>query len=134
MKIIFALIISVVLFSQCKDEKLKMNYTYLDQNNNRYYISQLNIDYHPIKASKSSSGVYDGGEEKEVSISEESYAEIVSLAEQFLSNKNHENINREMLTAILYSKDQYENKRSVILKSSEKRIQFENLLKEALKK
>jgi len=134
MRIVFILLACILLFPQCKDEKIKMNYTYVDQNNNRYYISQLSIDYHPIKASESSSGVYDGGEEKKVSISEENYTELVSLAEEFLSTKNSKNIKREMLTAILYSKDQNENKRSIVLRPSEKRSQFEKLLKEFLKK
>ena len=133
MRIFFTLIACVILFTQCKDENIKMNYTYIDQNNNRYYISQFKIDYHPIKASESSSGVFDGGEEKSVSISEQNHAQIVELAEQFLINKYHENLKREMLTAVLYSKDQYDNKRSVILKASDKRTQFENLLKEAIK-
>lgn len=134
MRYFFTLIACIMLFSQCKDEKIKMNYTYVDQNNNRYYISQFTIDYRPIKPSESSSGVYDGGEEKTVTLSELNYAEIVTLAEQILKNKYHENLKREMLTAVLYSKDQNDNKRSVILKPSEKRTQFENLLKEALKK
>ena len=134
MRYFFSLIACLVLFSQCKDEKIKMNYTYVDQNNNRYYISQFTIDYRPIKASESSSGVYDGGEEKTVTVSEVNYTEIVALAEQILENKYHENLKREMLTAVLYSKDQDDNKRSVILKPSEKRTLFEKLLKEALKK
>ena len=134
MRIVFTLLACIILFLQCKNEKVKVNYTYVDQNNNRYYISQLSIDYHPIKASESSSGVYDGGEEKKVTISVENYTELVSLAEDILSNKNHENIKREMLTAILYSKDQNENKRSIVLRPSVKRSQFEKLLKEALKK
>jgi len=124
----------LLLFTQCKDEKLKMNYTYVDQNNNRYSINQLTIDYRPIKASESSSGTYDGGEEKNVSITEEEYSEIISIAEYFLSNKELVNQKREMLTAILFTKDQNENKRKVILRSSEKRTQLEKLLKEALKK
>lgn len=134
MRINFILLACIILFSQCKEEETKMNYTYVDQNNNRYYISQLSIDYHPIKPSESSSGVYDGGEEKKVSVSEENYIALVSIAEQFLSNKNHENINREKSTSILYSKDQNDNKRSIVLKPSEERTQFEYLLKEALKK
>lgn len=133
-KITITLIACLVLFTQCRDEKIRMNYTYVDQNNNRYYISQLTINYRPIKASESSSGVYDGGEEKTVSISEKEYSDIVVLAEQFLSNKNNENIKREMLTAILYSKDQNDNKRNVVLRSSKERSLFEEKLQTALKK
>lgn len=124
----------ILLFTQCKDEKLKMNYTYIDQNNNRYYISQFNIDYRPIKASESSSGIYSGGDEASVSVSEEKYNEVVTIAEEFLTNKDNENIKREMLTSVLYSKDQHDNKRKVVLRSSEKRTKLENLLKDAIKK
>ncbi|MBV1924813.1 MAG: hypothetical protein KUG68_12385 [Flavobacteriaceae bacterium] len=133
-KIFIGLLTCLVIFTQCKDEQLKMNYTYVDQNNNRYSINHLTIDYRPIKASESSSGTYDGGEEKKVSITEEEYSEITSIAEDFLSNKELENQKREMLTAILYSIDQHENKRKVILRSSEKRTLLEKILKEALKK
>ncbi len=134
MRTVLIFIGCILLFTQCKDEKIKMNYTYVDQNNNRYYMSQFNIDYRPIKASESSSGVYSGGEEASVTVSEEKYNEIVSIAEEFLTDKDNENNKREMLTSILYSQDQHENKRKVVLRSSKKRTQLENLLKDAIKK
>jgi hypothetical protein len=36
--------------------------TYIDKNNNTYKITESEVEYIPIKASESSSGMYSGGE------------------------------------------------------------------------
>ncbi|MBS4013013.1 MAG: hypothetical protein KGZ97_04530 [Bacteroidetes bacterium] len=59
---------------------------FIDQNNNSYEISPDLIKYIPIKPAESSSGIYSGGDSKEVKIGTDDFMNLFFLAENALNN------------------------------------------------
>jgi len=109
----------------------KLNYT--DQNNNTYFITETTLSYLPIKKRNSSSGVYDGGEKKEITLTTSQFIEINQLANQLFKDTTLHTDKRKMRTSILSSKNNTSFLK-VILIPSEKRIFFEKSLKSYLNK
>lgn len=106
-----------------------MNYSYTDQNNNSYYISENEIRYVPISPSESSSGVYSGGTKKSVSISKTQFSEISKKCDAIFNTPNLQTNQRRMMTSILRFSNSSESKK-IILKTSEEREELEYILKE----
>ena len=113
--------------TSCSWKKPSMTYTYTDQNNNRYYISNTKMRYLPIKASESSSGDYNGGDPTTISITEAQFAEIIALAEAVWNATTTHTQKREMLTSVLSSTSNGKSRR-VTLTRSKARTAFENYL------
>lgn len=122
------MIFIVTIFS-CGIKTSQMNYSYTDQNNNSYYISENEIRYVPISPSESSSGVYSGGTKKSVSISKTQFSEISKKCDAIFNTPNLQTNQRRMMTSILRFSNSSESKK-VILKTSEERKELEYILKE----
>jgi phosphoribulokinase len=105
-----------------------IQYFYTDQNNNTYTITSAEVWYDPVTPNESSSGVYSGGEKAVVPISEDTFAEIVLLAEDLQKDSLNHIDRREMRTAILLTEKDGEDISRVILKPSENRTSLEKLL------
>lgn len=100
---------------------------YTDQNNNKYTITKTTINYNPIQAKESSSGIYSGGIKKNNVLSESNFDEIYTQANLLLKNEDAQTSKRQMLTSVLTFKKE-DVLKSVILKRSTPRTVFENLL------
>lgn len=121
--------IFIVTIISCGIKKSQMNYSYTDQNNNSYYISENEIRYVPISPSESSSGVYSGGTKKSVSISKTQFSEISKKCDAIFNTPNLQTNQRRMMTSILRFSNSSESKK-IILKTSEEREELEYILKE----
>jgi hypothetical protein len=121
--------IFIVTIISCGIKTSQMNYSYTDQNNNSYYISENEIRYVPISPSESSSGVYSGGTKKSVSISKTQFSEISKKCDAFFNAPNLQTNQRRMMTSILRFSNSSESKK-IILKTSEEREELEYILKE----
>ena len=104
-----------------------MRIIYTDQNNNVYTVFADELSYDPISESESSSGVYSGGDPAKVAIETSEYEEILQIAEQIANDSEGKSEVREMRTSVLTLVDNRESN-SYILKPSESRIRFEELL------
>jgi len=127
-------LISIFLLIACKQvpKTTGDTYFYLDQNNNSYSITKNEIQYNPMTAKNSSSGVYNGGKKATITLTKEQFIDIAQRAETLLQNKDYQADKREMQTAVLSTqRDGFIIKR--VLKKSEFRNQFETLLKKLLK-
>ncbi|SDD66275.1 hypothetical protein SAMN04488104_104517 [Algoriphagus faecimaris] len=104
---------------------------YTDQNNNTYSVSATQISYRAIQPEKSSSGTYSGGTDREVNISEEQFKKINSLSERLFKDSSSHAERREMRTTILKKSKSLKEKKA-ILYPSDKRAEFEDILKKTL--
>jgi hypothetical protein len=104
---------------------------YTDQNNNTYSVSAAQISYRAIRPENSSSGTYSGGIDRQVSISKEQFKKINSLAEQLFEDSSSHAARREMRTTILKKSKSLKEKKA-ILYPSDKRAEFEDILKQTL--
>lgn len=65
-------------------------YKYADGNGNVFIISATTLEYQPVKAAESSSGVYSGGEPKTISLTSDQYSAIRAAFEKAIANTvNH---------------------------------------------
>lgn len=100
---------------------------YLDQNNNRYLITQDSFQYVPITEKESSSGTYNGGNPVSKKINVAKFLEIQKAAEAMA--KTSSVLIRRMTTSVLtISRPQLTG--SYILQKSDERNLFESLLLE----
>jgi uncharacterized protein YbaP (TraB family) len=74
---------------------------YIDQNNNSWEISKESIQYKGISTNQSSSAMYSGGENRNITISPEQYSELQELAQAALNDKSAHIDNRKMGSALL---------------------------------
>ena len=134
MKVAIRHILYLVLligFLKCASQSQNMTYYYTDQNNNRFIISSRDISYFPTEPTESSSGVYDGGEEMKLKITDEAFKEISKLADSILkSSETHTSVRKMKTTVLTIKKDG--NSIITILKSSKIRSDFEVILRKAL--
>ncbi|MDT0556093.1 hypothetical protein [Patiriisocius hiemis] len=129
MKLFCCHMLFVIAIISCGIKTPQMDYSYTDQNNNSYYISETEIRYIPITPSESSSGVYSGGNKKNVSISKAQFSEISEKCDAIFNTPNLQTSQRRMMTSILRFSSSSESKK-IILTPSEKRKELEHLLKE----
>ncbi|MFK7926021.1 MAG: hypothetical protein AB8H47_28995, partial [Bacteroidia bacterium] len=61
---------------------------YQDQNNNIYLIKDGQLDYTPIRAEESSSGVYSGGKAARLQLSEAEHTAIFDLVKKVVAKSS----------------------------------------------
>lgn len=71
------------------------SYQYFDINGNAYMIGPESLEYMPVTADKSSSGMYDGGEPVKKKISAEQYKSVSELMDKIASDKTGHVTKRE---------------------------------------
>jgi len=76
-------------------------YSYSDGNNNLYKIYKSTISYLPVKPAESSSGVYDGGEEKTAKINASQFKEIETKIVEITLNSALQSKQRTKGTSLL---------------------------------
>lgn len=89
-----------------------------DRNNNKYLITSEALKYHPISEAESSSGVYSGGEAKEIAISAAQWQQVQTMAQAIVDNTASHTETRQMLTSVLKMSNGL-HKQSHILNQSE---------------
>jgi len=99
--------------------------TYIDQNNNRYLITQDNFQYIPITEKESSSGSYNGGVPVSKKINSVTFSEIQKAAEAMA--KTSSVLIRRMTTSVVTIR-RPQLTGSYILQKSDERSLFESLL------
>jgi hypothetical protein len=72
-----------------------------DQNNNKYLITGEALKYQPIRAVESSSGIYSGGEAKEIALSAAQWQKVQELAQAILDNTSSHTETRQKLTSVI---------------------------------
>ena len=87
---------------------------YIDLNNNVYSVTSTLICYQPMKMEMSSSGLYEGGEEKELPLAEMVFNKIIELVQAIIEDTTIHRTQRRMLTAMLY----VDGERWIIARSS----------------
>ena len=105
---------------------------FYDQNNNTYSVIDTILSYRPMTPEMSSSGTYSGGDPKEITLSKDTYNQIlISALELGISVHLHQD-KRQMLTSRLVL--DFENDRSYryILSNSELTRDFTKLLQSLL--
>jgi hypothetical protein len=110
-----------------------ISYQYGDGSGNQYIISNDSIEYIPVKKEFSSTGLYDGGEyvKKGISISD---FEKISNEVNSLFNSKHLHIDDRIKTSgIITIMENKKMEDSAIIKNSENKDRFENLLKNLIK-
>jgi hypothetical protein len=70
------------------------SYSYSDGSGNAYFITESTVQYDPITAAESSSGVYDGGEPKTSAIDADQFDQIMTLFDQAASDESIQIENR----------------------------------------
>ncbi|WP_432411560.1 hypothetical protein [Rasiella sp. SM2506] len=101
--------------------------TYLDQNNNRYLITQDSFQYFPITEKESSSGTYNGGDPVSKKINITKFSEIQKAGEVMVKTSSVL-IRRMTTSALTIRRPQLTG--SYILQKSNERNLFESLLLE----
>lgn len=93
------LVIASLLIS-CSEKPL--TYIYTDGNNNNYRLtSEMKLIYEPITPELSSSGIYSGGNPKEVMLCKKDYKELTKLIMSTFNNKENHIETRNMGTAMI---------------------------------
>lgn len=120
--------ISISLFSN--------EYIYLDGSANEYILFSKDknyfLKYNPVKKENSSSGIYSGGEKKQVSISKEDFIAFKirfkkALKSKFFTEK------REMMTGYIYIKKKEKIlEEKILLPNSPEKHELERTLKQIL--
>lgn len=64
-----------------------MTYQYADGSGNVYRITHDSLSYSPVKPEFSSSGIYDGGEAKNMALTKDQYTEISTAFKAGFDNK-----------------------------------------------
>ncbi len=92
------------------------HYTYVDGSANSYEVTPTSVQYIPIKPENSSSGTYDGGEERTVAIDSTTFSSLDSLFTDAIKDTSSHIKNRIKGSGmILYFDDGME--KSIVLKS-----------------
>lgn len=129
-KILLALII-LSIFSTCKIPK-QMTYQYSDGSNNTFIITSNSRKYLPVSAEQSSSGLYDGGQEKTVKISAEEYKNIRDIIEKTVRNNNILAENRVMMSSLIKISTNNDSKIYILKPDCPEQIKIESILKQNL--
>ncbi|MEZ4990661.1 MAG: hypothetical protein R2824_09625 [Saprospiraceae bacterium] len=104
---------------------------YVDFNNNVYTIAGGKLHYAPMKVENSSSGIYSGGDEQLITLSEEQLAMIGEKAQAIADTLSLHLEQRQMLTAVLFV-GEGEDRKKFIVARSELQGGLEKLLKDLM--
>ncbi len=131
--IIISIFISLGLNAQNPQHKNKnMTLEYSDGNGNYYKITVDSIIYAPITKEMSSSGMYDGGEQVEKSITEKDFLAVKNEFDSIFNNQAI-HIQHRMKTSGRLAVNKGEiNKKQVIIKQSKEQEKLEKVLKSLL--
>lgn len=101
---------------------------YIDGNNNSWIIEKDSIEYNPMTALMSSSGIYSGGEHKKIQLSAEQFNEIHKLISLAFEKSEEQETTRKMGTALIKTGTQ----KCILDSGSEIKRSIENWLKALL--
>jgi hypothetical protein len=119
------------LLSTCKQPEEAV-IRYADGSGNRYTVANLRIDYAPVSAAMSSSGVYNGGDPQSAVVSRSQVQTLIRLLEKIQAKTGDHATQREKGTGLLEVSTGGKTE-SVLLKwRSESQQEVEGLLKEWL--
>ncbi len=114
--LVFPFVISTFfLLTHCRTMNT-LSYTYIDTNNNSYRISADSLSYRPISKEMSSSGTYDGGEPKKISLNPKDFQAIQEQIEAILSNQSLHQEKRMKPSSMLYKREKEGERTKAILK------------------
>jgi hypothetical protein len=130
----FVLFVIVLSFTfSCMNKSIQ--YEYADGSGNRYIITQGTLSYIPVTPEESSSGMYSGGDPKEILLKGNQYNAIRSLLDNAITKNLSSSIHmdgRVKMSGLISVVDQ-EGRREYILKpGSEELKAIEALLSEML--
>ena len=110
-----------------------ITYYYIDTNSNRYRITADTISYDPIPVHLSSSGRYDGGEAKKVSLEKADFEAISTQMEDILNDTTIHLEKRVKPSSMVRKLSKDGARESAIISwRGEKRSTLESFLKEIL--
>lgn len=131
--LIISIFYSISLNAQNPQHKNNnMTLEYSDGNGNYYKITVDSIIYKPITKEMSSSGMYDGGEPAEKSITENDFLAVKNEFESIFNNQNIHIKHRMKTSCRLVVNKGQSNEKQVIIKRSEEQEKLEKLLKSLL--
>ncbi len=107
-------------------------YNYLDENGNKYIISNKSIEYIPVKPSFSSSGVYNGGKYVNKELNKIQYDWIISNLNFAIKNKNIHIKDRVKTSGLIIIRDKNKEDSYVLSPDSEEKHKIESLLQEII--
>jgi hypothetical protein len=99
-------------------------YRYLDGNGNEYIIKgepTTSLEYNPVKPHYSSSGVYDGGEHKNMQITNQQYNEIITILDKVIVKREIQVKDRVKMSGMIIIQKKTKQK-EYILKPHSKEI------------
>jgi hypothetical protein len=135
MRITILLIISIFYSISLNAQNLQsknMILEYSDGNGNYYKITVDSIIYDPITKEMSSSGMYDGGEPVEKSITEKEFLAVKNEFEAIFNKKEIHIQHRMKTSGRLTINEGQGAEKQIIIKHSEEQEKLEKLLKSLL--
>lgn len=121
---------------QLKQAQFEYEYVYVDPPGNRYIIARDSIDYQPMTRMRSSSGLYDGGKPRKVTIDTRQYQEIAAMLDRaFNTTSNFDGkVGRTKGTGLIYKPDKNRQLRTsrILDMHSPQRAEIEALLKKSI--
>lgn len=111
-------------------------YSYSDGNGNMFIVSggkQKTLEYLPIKASDSSSGVYSGGEPVKKVISESAYVEIAESLDAGVADTATQINNRTLGSGLIEVEQNGAVKNYILAPESASLLRIETILRDTLK-
>ncbi len=106
-------------------EKMNKLIAYKDTNNNTWEIDSETIRYKAISSSQSSSGLYNGGKDRDFKINKEQYSSLQNLAKKALADRTAHIDKRLMGTVFLV----FEENNLIIAMNSEVQKELEAFFK-----
>lgn len=109
-----------------------VTYHYIDINNNSYKVLKTQLQYTPITSKESSSGNYDGGIAKIISLNDSKFTTLTTYFESLKLQKETHQLERSHMTSLLKISSKTEQQQ-FILSQSDILKQLENYFQELLK-
>lgn len=124
------LIIIPLLTFSCANRPTQ--YEYADGSGNRYILTTSSLSYIPVKPEESSSGIYSGGEPKEILLKETQFNSIQALLLNAVSNRSIHMQERVKMSGLITIVHKEERKQYILQPGSEGQTAIETLLKRIL--
>lgn len=106
---------------------------YIDGSGNEYFINKNTLLYRGVKKEESSSGIYDGGEDKKVKFDYKQSKEIRSIVYKLIKDKENHIEKRIMTSGMLIKRNKRKDKIYYIHPNSELKSNLEKNLNTILK-
>lgn len=119
---------SILIFSGCMNSS-KKHYEYADGNANRYVLTPDSLQYIPVLAQESSSGMYSGGQPKVVTISIDDFEVLESHLKNLVKRVELHSTNRMKMSGLIKDKD---SQKAVIIKPCPELTALDSLLQVTL--